>query len=79
MYEPPYTDGSRAFYLRCDIDTMDYHFHAGKYVRAMREHGHRTYRIWPSGQAFAFVVGIYRKYLRPAKRYRRANKVKAKQ
>jgi hypothetical protein len=61
----PYTDGSRAFRLRKAISTSDYDFHAGKYVRGSIEPGRRTYRIWPPGQEFAFIVGVYRRELRP--------------
>ena len=62
---------SCAFYLRRSIETSQYEFPAGKYVRAEREEGRRTYRIWPPGQEFAYVVGIPRRLLRPVKRYKR--------
>jgi hypothetical protein len=59
-----------AFYLRRTVETIRYVFPAGKYVRAERDDD-GSYRIWPPGQDFAYVVGIPRRMLRPVKRYRR--------
>jgi hypothetical protein len=69
------TNRDKPYYLRRAVETIRYVFPAGKYIRAEREDD-GTYRIWPPGQEFAYVVGIPRRMLRPVKRYRRRRAAK---
>jgi hypothetical protein len=70
MKMEPYTDGSRAFRLRRRIASGDgtYIFPAGMYVRGKKETDRDTYEIWPPCNTGAYIVGIYRRELRPVGR-----------